>query len=259
MVSYVDIHAHLDFFDAKEIETLVNNAKANKISHIVASGMNYKTNRFALEVSKKYDMIKPAIGLYPIDSDDTLSVEEYENAINSDFVAEELKFIEKNKNEIIAISEIGMDYKYCKDKELQKKIFTDQLELAEKLKKPVVIHSRKAEEEVIDILETTKLKNIVMHCFCGKKKFLKRGADNRYFFSVPVNVVKSTQFQMLVEEVRIGQLLTETDAPFLGLDKEIKNEPANVIHTVKKIAEIKKMDNEETANNIFYNFQRTFL
>lgn len=259
MVNYVDIHAHLELFSLKEIDELVNRAKNNQISHIVASGMNFNSNRFALEISKKYDIIKPAIGLYPIDSDDTLTPEEYEKAINNDFILDELNFIEKNKDKIVAISEIGMDYKYFKDKNLQEKLFKNQLELAEKLNKPVVIHSRKAESEVIDILETTKLKSIIMHCFCGKKKHLLRGIDNNYFFSVPVNVVKNTQFQMLVENVKIGRLFTETDSPFLGLDRDKKNEPANVVHGVRKIAEIKKMEEKEVANNIFYNFQRVFL
>jgi TatD DNase family protein len=98
----------------------------------------------------------------------------------------------------------------------------------------------------------------VLHCFSGKKKFIRRATELGYVFSVPTNIKKSQHFQMLVEMVPLSQILTETDAPYLS-PVGFPNEPANVRYTIQKIAEIKEMDAVEVANIIYQNFQRLFL
>ena len=144
------------------------------------------------------------------------------------------------------------------NKKLQKQVFIKQLELAKKIDIPVIIHSRKAELDALDILEDQGMKKVVMHCFCGRKHLVKRAADLGYYFSIPTNIVRAQNFQQIVEKVNINQLLSETDTPFLSPFKDKRNEPAFVIESVKKIAEIKGFELKEVENNILLNYKRLF-
>jgi len=123
------------------------------------------------------------------------------------------------------------------------------------------IHSRKAEKDVIELLECSSLKKsqIILHCFSGKKSLITKAASHGWSFSVPTNIVRAENFQSLVRNVDLSQLLTETDAPWLSPYKEKRNEPAFVIETIKEIAKQKSLDSEEVANNIFMNYQKIFL
>ena len=112
--------------------------------------------------------------------------------------------------------------------------------------------------EVVEMLESSKLKNIILHCFCGRKHLVKRAAENGWNFSIPPIIVRLEQFQIMAELVNISQLLTETDSPYLSPYPGKRNEPAFVAETIKKIAEIKKFEAEEVANNIFMNYQNIF-
>jgi len=248
----VDVHAHLDLkeFDS-DLDDVIKRAETAGIKAIISNGLNHKSNRKTLELSRKYKIVKPALGLYP---DDAIKLSEKE-------IESELNFIEKNKDKIIAVGEIGLDYKWCKDKkhqEKQKQIFIKLIKLSKKINKPIIIHSRKAETDVIDLLESLGSKKVVLHCFSGKLKLIKRAAGLGFYFSVPTNVVRSRQFQKLVEIVDINQILTETDSPYLSPHKNRRNEPSFIIEAVKKIAEIKNMSINETSNNIFMNYQKVF-
>ncbi|MBU1204947.1 MAG: TatD family hydrolase, partial [Nanoarchaeota archaeon] len=154
------------------------------------------------------------------------------------------------------------DYKYCKKKqeqELQKEIFLKIINISKKINKPLIIHSRKAEPDVIDILENSNAKKVILHCFSGKLKLIKKAAELGFYFSVPTNITYSQHFQKLAEIVDINKLLTETDSPYLSPYKNRRNEPSFIIEAIKKIAEIKNTDINETANNIFMNYQKVFF
>ena len=98
-----------------------------------------------------------------------------------------------------------------------------------------------------------------MHCFCGKKNLIERAAKLKYYFSVPTNVVRAENIQNIVKMVPLSRLFAETDSPFLSPFKEKTNEPAFIIESYKKIAEIKQMTLEEVKNNLFMNYQKLFL
>jgi len=256
---YIDVHAHLDFPDyAKDLNQVLEDCKTKAVKAIIVNGVHPESNRRILELSKIHPIIKPALGFYP--------THVVENKWAD--VEEELDFILHNKQKV-AIGEVGLDYKFGEDikttlsqeeqKKIQKKAFEKIIEISEKTKKPLIIHTRKAEEDVITMLESSSLKNPVLHCFSGKRKLMQRAADNKWNFSIPVTVIKLQQFQEMVQYVNINQLLTETDSPYLGPVPGERNTPANVALTIKKIAELKGFDEEETANTIFMNYQRLFL
>ncbi len=257
----VDVHAHLDHPDIeKRIDEVILNAKNAGVKLIVTNGINHATNVKSLLLSKKYDIIKCALGFYPQDAlKKEVGSGEYPLALAEEHIDDEINFIEKHKNDIIAIGEVGLDYQNGHDKETQKDAFLKIINLAKTLDKPLIIHSRKAEEDVITMLEENHAKKVVLHCFCGKKSLVARASKNGWSFSVPTNIVRAENFQLLVKEVPLSQLLTETDAPYLSPFKEKKNEPAFIVETIKKIAEIKQMETEEVENILYMNFQRLFL
>jgi len=245
-----DVHAHLDLI--KDLDKVIENAGKAGVKAIITNGVNPETNRKSLEISDKYGIVKPALGIYPMDA---LSREI--NKPNIFDVDEEINFIRKNKNKIAAIGEVGLDYKNGKDKEKQKEVFIKMISLAEELDKPLIVHSRQAEKDAVEILEKFEHKKIIMHCFNGDKKLVKRIIKNNWFFSIPCNVVKSFQLQNIVKQANLSKLLTETDAPFLSPFNG-DNEPAFIKETIKKIAEIKGLDKEETANIVFMNYKNLF-
>jgi TatD DNase family protein len=254
MTILIDVHAHLDWPDMlQDIDNVIQRAREAGVKVIIANGVDRESNRRVLELAGKYDIVQPALGIYPIDA---LQTEQGESFKETD-IDKELDFIKQQ--DIIAIGEVGLDMKNGQDLEMQKDLFLKLINIAKEKDIPVIVHSRKAEQECIDVLEATGYKKVVMHCFSGRKHLIKRAADLGYYFSIPTNIVKSEHFQQLVKDVHISKLLTETDAPFLSPFPGKTNEPAFVIESLKKIAEIKGMTLDDTANNIFMNYQNLFL
>ncbi len=255
----IDIHSHLDHpLLISRIDEVVQRAKNAGLKHIITNGINPATNRICLELSKKYGIVKCAMGVYPRDAlkkesetgEAQLKVEDFD-------IEEEIGFIKKNKNNLVAISEVGLDFVDGENKQ-QIQDFEKMIKLAEGIRKPIVVHSRKAEQKCIEILESSRLKNVVMHCFCGKKSLVKKISDNGWFLTAPAIVVRSRQFQDIVKNTPISQLFCETDSPYLSPYREKSNEPAFVIESYNKIAEIKGMDINEVTNNIYMNWQKVF-
>ena len=259
----VDAHCHLTHHALKDkIDEIIKRAKEKGVVHAITSGVNVPTNREVLELQKKYpDFVKVSLGLYPID---LLGLPPDESGLSRQTekfdLDEELKFIEKNKDKILAVGECGMDFHWDKEHHEEQRVnFQKIIDFVIKIKKPIVIHSRKAETECVEMLEKSKVKKVLLHMFEGRKHIIKKAADLGYYFSIPTNLSKSQHFQGVVEAVNINQLLTETDAPWMGPVKGELNEPANVSETIKKIAEIKKMDPKEVENVLYSNYQRLFL
>jgi TatD DNase family protein len=256
----IDIHCHLDhpFFNGKTDE-MVNNAEKSGLKIILTAGINPETNRKTLELAEKYNIVKAALGIYPVRTlQKEIETGNYPLKPNIFDIDKEIEFIKKNENKISAIGEVGLDYSQGEKSKEQKELFEKLISLAEKIKKPIIVHSRKAEFDCVEILETSKLKKIIMHCFSGKKSLVKRISDNGWFLTIPTNVVRSHQFQFIADYVPITQLFCETDAPYLSPFKEKQNQPAFVIESYKKIAEIKNMDLKEVVNNVYMNWQRIF-
>ena len=254
---FVDVHCHLDsyMFDKDRDEVI----KRAKDVTIVSAGINPESNRYVLELRKKHKNVVCSLGIYPKEA---LEFEKKGYEVPVDYaeyeIDRELEWIEaqiKEKN-AIAIGEIGLDFVNLKDKpELAKKdeeLFIRQLRLAKKYKLPVIVHTRKAEERVLEILENESMKKVVLHAFGGKKSLLQKIKENGWTCSIPPLLLRSSHFEMIVKELPITQLLTETDSPYLGLERGERNEPKNVKETVKKIAEIKGI-NEDEAEMIIYN------
>lgn len=245
---YIDIHSHIVFYPREKIEKIVQNAKKSDVKIILDNGLNKETNRKIISLSKKYHEIKPVLGLYPSDAV-KLSKKE---------IDEEIEFIKNNKEKIVAIGEVGLDLKKDKNLKEQIKIFEKFIKLSKELDIPIIVHSRKAEEKAIEILEKNSAKKVIMHCFCGKFKLVERIIENKWFLSIPANVTNSEQFQKIVKEIPLENIFCETDSPFLHPKKEKNNEPANVIESYKKISEIKKINLDKVEKKVEENYKRIF-
>lgn len=237
----VDVHCHLEMF-GPEAESVVKRAVDAGVKAIITAGISPESNRKALDFAKQFSAVKASLGIYPV------------NELSGAAIEEELSFIETNKKSIMAVGEIGLDNKEGLS-EHQKGLFEKLLSLAEKIGKPAIVHSRQAENDVIEIISRHRCK-IVLHCFHGNINLVKKAIAMGCYFSIPSNVVRSDHFQRLVNEIPLSQLLTETDAPFLAPEKEGRSEPSMVELSVKKIAEIKGLTAEDAANIIFSNYQR---
>jgi len=266
-MNLVDVHCHLNHELFKDdLDQVLERATKAGIKRVLISGVNPAANRAVLELAKKDpSLIKVCLGIYPIDA---LGLSEGETGLPRQTgkidIEEEFAFIKKHLSQVAAIGEIGMDFHWAEKEKTgkqQEENFRKIIQFAISVKKPIIIHSREAERECIDIMKE-EIKNheipVINHCFSGRKSVIKDAAALGHYFSIPPNIVKSQQFQTLVEIVDIKQLLTETDSPWLSPFKDQKNEPAFVVETIKKIAEIKKLTVEETAQQIWDNYVRVF-
>lgn len=260
----VDVHCHLNhaLFKDDLIEVL-QRAEKSGVKEILVSGVNPEGNKEVLDLALKYDLIKASFGIYPIDAlglapdEEGLPVQKGKIDLEQQFA-----FIEENKQWCAAIGEIGMDFKVVEKETTFKEQagnFQKIIQFAKKIKKPIVIHSRKAEAECLEILERELPENEIavdLHCFSGKKVLVKKAIDLGYYFSIPPNCVRSQHFQMIIELAPLTQLLTETDAPWLSPFVEKKNEPAFVLESIKIIAKIKDISEEQVAEQVWENYQR---
>lgn len=262
---YVDTHCHMDHPRFPDRDEVIVAAKEAGVVAIISQGVNRESNKRVLEIAKKHPIVKAALGLYPIEApnvkikDDVVDDYIIESSASVD---ETLAFIKENADRIVAIGEVGIDLKESDDAENQVENFKKVIALSKKLKKPMIIHTRKAEELVLDLLEESGIsKGLVhLHCFCGKKNLIKRGVKLGYTFSVPCSITRAQNFQMLVELVPITQLLTETDGPYMPPDKTANRSlPQDVRITIDHIAKIKKMTHQEVRDSIYMNYQRLYL
>jgi TatD DNase family protein len=258
----VDVHTHLTFKDFdKDLNEVIERAKKAGVVAILSSGVDHETNVQVLDLAKKYEIIKPSLGIYPLDAVGLGHYDGVHRDIKPFDVDAEIEFIKKNKDKITAIGEIGLDKSPTVDPKLkeQEEVFWKAIKLAQQIKKPIVVHTRKAEKECLDILESSGYKRVDLHCFTGNLKLVKRAEDLGFNFSIPTVITRLKHFQEVVERVSLSNILTETDAPYLGPFKNERNEPAYITETIKIISKIKKITEDETKKIIFSNYQKLFL
>jgi TatD DNase family protein len=219
----VDSHAHLDWDDFKnELEEVILRARSCGVGKIISVGSDLESTRSAIKLARTYKDIYATAGVHPHEAngfDFLNSVEEFQELADS--------------SEVIAIGETGLDYyKGFSSKEAQKKLFLFSIELARKLDKPLIVHSRDAHRECIEILLEHTLQGVI-HCFSGTmadiEKYLKMG----FYISVggPITYPNARNLRNMLPEIPLEHLLLETDSPFLpphGL-RGRRNEPANLL------------------------------
>lgn len=265
MFMFADVHCHLDHEALKDrLDAVIQSARDAKLGLVIASGVNPQRADACLAIAKRYpDIVKVALGIYPLDALG-IDVDDNGKVVKGEpfDVDAELARFAKMPDSFVAIGEAGLDFHWVKDLDVleqQKANFAKVIAFAERINKPLVVHSRAAEKECVEMLESSSVKDVVMHCFSGRKSLVKRCADNGWSFSIPPNIVRAQHFQGIVQSVPLTQLLTETDAPWLSPTPGVQNEPKNVTVTVAEIARLRKEDPKAVEERLWKNAERLFL
>ena len=245
----IDTHTHLcdPVFDPDRLEVLRRAVDAG-IEAIIAVGENLSDARRNLELAANHPILKPAAGLYPAILEQTQA-------------GEVLNFIQEKQDKLVAIGEVGLDHWVVKEeseKTLQRQIFKSFIELAKKLDLPVNVHSRSAGRHAVALLLESGASKVQMHAFDGKASAALPAVEAGYFFSIPPSVVRSRQKQKLVKQLPLSCLLAETDSPVLGPSTGERNEPANITISIKAIAELKNITEDEVIEAITENTQKLY-
>ena len=255
MLELFDTHAHYndEQFD-EDREELLNKIYEENVTKIIVVGYNIIGSEKAVELAKKHNYIYSSVGIHPSDIEKTK--EEIDDQIKK---IEELAKEEK----VVAIGEIGLDYHWEKEnKELQKYAFIKQIQLAQKLKLPIIIHTRDAIADTIEILKTVKIENSgVLHCCTLNKDLIKTGINAGLYtsFGGPITY-KNTKNLELIKEIPEDKILIETDSPYLSPEpnRGKRNDSRNIKYIAAKIAEIKQTTIEEIAKITYQNAQKLF-
>lgn len=240
-MDFFDSHAHYNderFLENRE--ELIASMYEEKITNIICAGYNLEASIDANEIAKKIPHVFAICGISP-------------NDINEN-VESELKEIEQiaKEEKNVAIGEIGLDYYWNKDnKELQKEVFIKQIEIANKLNLPIVIHTRDAAMDTLKILkEHPVAKKGVFHCCPLNQELIKEGLKLGFYISFSGNVTfKNAKSAGCIELVPMDRILIETDSPYLTPEpyRGKTNTSINVKLVAKKIAEVKGITIEEVA------------
>ncbi|MBQ8841542.1 MAG: TatD family hydrolase [Ruminiclostridium sp.] len=234
----IDTHAHYDdeAFNADRDELIKNMLNTN-VDRIITVGCSLERSRTSIELAERYDRIYASVGIHPDECYD----------LPDDYI-EQLRLMSRH-SKVVAIGEIGLDYHYeGYKKDIQIKCFKEQLELAQELNLPVIIHSREATQDTLDILQEYKPKG-VMHCFSGSAETAQKIIDLGMMISF-TGVLTFKNAKKAVEACKIipmDRLMLETDCPYMTPvpHRGERNNSSYTYHTDEKVAEIKNMSVNE--------------
>jgi TatD DNase family protein len=249
----IDSHAHLEMNDYdNDRDDVLRRAVEGGVRQIVTIGIDALSSHKSLQLAKTYDFVYATVGYHPHNAKE----------VNAQ-VLEELARLAVEP-EIVAWGEIGLDfYRRHSPGAQQIEAFESQLDLASSLNLPVIIHSREANSDVFEILKKRKGKVTgVIHCFSGDVQLAFSYIDMDYYISIPGTVTykKASLVQEVAAHIPLERLLLETDAPFLApVPKRGKrNEPAFIVHTAEKIAQLRHLDLETVASQTTENTRQLF-
>jgi len=238
----IDTHCHLGFESAyggtSDIEAVVERSIAAGVTSWITVGTDTQQNQKAVELADKFENMYAAVGIHPHDAKD----------VDSQTLTELKKLAQNQK--VVAIGETGLDFHYnFSEQPIQRRVFAAQLKIAVELNLPVIIHSREAFDDTMDILERHGggVKKVVFHCFSGSAEQAKLVLDKGFYISFTgVVTFKNAQTsRQAAKIVPADRLMLETDSPYMSpepMRKQKINEPALMVHTARCLAELKAMD-----------------
>ena len=254
-----DTHSHYN--DEKfneDREQIIKNTYESGVTKFVCAGYNIESSKKAIEMSQKYEFIYSICGISPND------IPQSEQELWKD-VAEISKIIKENKtNKLVAIGEIGLDYYWNKEnKELQKEAFIKQIDLANEINLPIVIHSRDASIDTIEIIREHPVRNAgIFHCCQFNQEMIRQALELGYYisFAGPVTFKNSKNASDIVKMVPLDRILIETDSPYLSPEPKRgkRNDSRNVKFIAQKIADFKGMSIDEIAKITYENAKKIF-
>ncbi|MCS7096025.1 MAG: TatD family hydrolase [Nitrososphaerota archaeon] len=254
-IRYVDAHIHLsDEEYSDKVDEIISEAANFKVTAMVSNSMDYATCINSLQLARKYrGLVFAALGVHP------WSV----NNLSEDDLQRTSEFILENgrAGEVLAIGEVGLDYKYKDVWDRQLKVFDEMLHLAELLNLPVILHSRGTSEKIVELLPSYNVKMVLLHWFSYPISLISKIVERGYYVSEGPPVVYSSGIQAVVQNMPIENILTETDGPVRYFKPPFNGKlttPAFLPHVVRAVAAIKKMNEVDAADQIARNFENFF-
>ena len=249
----IDTHAHLQDEKYENAEAIINNALKSGVEQIVCASANLKTSKQAINLAEDYDCVFATVGVHPEDAGEW----------NGNTAKEVEKLAHCNK--VVAIGEIGLDYYEFCSREQQKQAFIDQIKLANKLSLPVVVHTRDATQDTMQILKENMhlLKcGVCIHCFSMSVEILKEVISYGFVISLggAITFKNARGLLDIVKACPIENLMLETDSPYMSPEpfRGRRNEPKNVEFVAQKIAELKNMKLSDVALQTTINAKKFF-
>ena len=281
MPKYIDIHAHTNFVVFDEDRDVVVRRALENDTWLINVGTQYDTSKKAVEMTKEYEGVFATIGLHPIHTEasyhDTNELgKEGKEFTSRGEIFDKEKYRElANDKKVVAIGECGLDYYHLNEDsiEKQKTAFISQIELANELGLPLMLHIRNNLEDkthnayfdVYELLEKYSKVKAVSHFFAGSVEDMKRFVEMGVFisFAGPITYkpnLKICDYEEVIRQTPMNMILTDTDSPYVAPvpHRGKRNEPIYVSEIVKKIAEIKNLSEEEVAKQVVLNAKQLF-
>ena len=252
----IDSHCHLDYEHLySQLDDVIARAENHNVKYLLTICTTLDSFKKIKIIIDKYKNIYGTFGIHPHEVKNFLEV-------NSKFIID----IKKINKKVIGIGETGLDYYYNhSDKNLQRKSFIEHIRAASLLNLPLIVHSRNAESDTIDILKSEKKNSnlkILIHCFTGSKQFASKLIDIDCYISVSgiITFKNSSDLCDTVSTIPLENLLVETDSPYLAPSpyRGKPNEPSYIIHTIDKLSELKKIPGDKVIEYTTANFKRLF-
>lgn len=259
-----DVHAHLTHPDLfADIEGVIARAEAAGLSTIISNGLNPADNAAVADLARRFPIVKPAFGLYPVDavlSEMLAAGESYPGQREAWPTRVAIDWVRDHLDEAFAVGEIGLDGHWVKEPfwPAQEDAFRELVRLAMGAGKAIIIHTRKRERRTLELLDELGARKVNWHCFTGRLSLAREIIKRGHYISIPANVRRSESFTRMLEALPREQLLLETDSPYLGPEKDTLNEPANVRSTAAFAAELWKTSEAGAAAQLAQNFEALF-
>lgn len=250
---------------APTLDEALARARAAGVTTIVSNGLHPDDNRAVLDLARREPLVKPAIGLYPVDAvmREMLAagVSYPRDEVGEPATAEEaIAFVRDHVDEAFAVGEIGLDGYWVPESlwPAQEAAFVALVRLAIEANKPIITHTRKRERRALELLVELGAKRVDFHCFGGKVSLARQIAEAGFYLSIPANARRSESFTRMLQTVPRDKLLLETDCPYLAPVKDRGSEPADVAHTLAYAAELWKTTEAEALAQLEQNFEALF-
>lgn len=248
----IDVHCHLEHEKFKNNKQLIQSLK-EELKAVITSSPHPEDFEYSLQLKKEFDgFVFLCVGLHPE------YIEEFSEE-TLDFFED---FVKGNKDEIVSIGEIGLDYFWVKDERLREKqkwFFEKLVELAKSINRPITVHIRDAYEDAFRILEKIDYQKVHLHMF-GGDKFLDKVISNEWKISVGPILLRSKKHKKIVKNLPLERIMLETDSPWMKINDR-ESLPSEVKLVAEKICEIKKVSlgevEKETDKNAisFFNLE----
>ena len=246
----IDTHCHLNKEYYENIETVIKEAVYDNVEYLIVSSCNPENWEENINLINKYKNVYLNISLHP----------EYGNEeIDYDLYLEKMKKIIKSNSKIIAIGEIGLDYHYDNtNKDRQKDLFVKQIMLAKEYKLPIVVHTRDATKDTIDILKKFNIKGII-HCFSGSLETAREYINMGFYLGIGgVVTFKNSKLKDVIKEIGLDSIVLETDSPYLSPIRGNKNFPKNIKIIAEYIASLLNISVEEVSKKTTFNVKKIY-